>query len=390
MPSENYLFVHFDFNKLPHVTTANFYRLMLENLRLSVAADPDLSQQLSQMIDRNPNWADTFGLYMTLLAAHDLLIQGADFHVIWLLDRFEKGCPELEAETLNSLRSLRDQHKDRVSFIPFTRKPLSRLRNPAEYDEFHEILSMHECYVGSMNERDGQWPARQVEQRYKVSLPPVPVQELYKLCGGLPAFLKVADTALAAGDLDPKHSPQEWHKQLIGIQAFQRFAQEIWDSYEPSEQAAMRSLALHPKEYTLPPEVERYLMQMGILRESYNGDTVEFFSPLFADFVEQQSSHEKGITMRGEEVYRDGMLIQLARQEFALFKYLYEREGTVCERIDIIKHIWPDDGAWDENDERLPALIRRLRARLNPKDSSHQYIENVRGRGYKFVQHPQD
>ena len=217
----------------------------------------------------------------------------------------------------------------------------------------------------------------------------MPVRELYALCGGLPAFLKVVYEALASGELEVSQPPEAWRKQIVARPDFQRFAQEIWDNYQSNEQAAMRGLALRPQNHVMPPEVEKYLLQMGILRESYNGDTVEFFSRLFADFVGHQASDEKGITIHGAEVYRDGLRVALAKQEFMLFKYLNEREGTVCAKLDLIKHIWSDDEEYDEmydeSDERLPALVRRLRARID-KDPSHQYIENIRGRGYKFVQ----
>ena len=386
-PPTNYLFVYLDFNALPSINTPNFYRFVLYTLQEVLVNDAELSQRLEQMIARITNPEDVFALYMAVRQAHDLIIRDADKQIIWLLDRFDEGCQRLEAETLNSLRSLRDQYKDRLSLIAFTRYPLARLRNPAEYDELHEIMIMNTCYVGPMNWRDGQWPAAQTMNRYQKSLPAVAIQEIYKLCGGLPAFLKIAYTALAAEDLAANESPDQWRRKIRAIPAFQRNCQEIWDSYTPVEQAALRVLALQPDQGPIPPEVASYLQQMGILQKSYNGETLELFSPLFADFIRGQTEGERGLAVRDNMVYRNGMPLPapLTRQEFDLLSYLYKRENCVCEREELSKHLWPDDVMVVESEERLNGLIRRLRRKIEV-DNGHKYIENIRGRGYKFVQ----
>ena len=301
----------------------------------------------------------------------------------------KKGVRNWKPKRSTVLRSLRDQHKGRLSFIPFARQPLHRLRNPAEYDELHEILSMHQCYVGTMNARDGKWPAKQVEARYKVSLPAVPVRELYKLCGGLPAFLKVAYEALASGALEQNQSPEEWHKQMLGNPAFQRFAQEIWDDHEPHEQAAMRSFAVQIKDYAMPAAVEKYLLDMDILRMSYNEDTVEFFSPLFADFVKQQGGDTSGLIIRGDHVYHNGLPVDLPRLLFRLLQYLYEREGEICPKEALLRHVYPGEVEYNANFDRLSGLLRRLRKQVELTEG-HEYIQTVHGQGYRFVQFPQE
>jgi len=384
-PASNYLFMHLDFNELAHLTTQNFYRYMLYLLQSKVYHDEALSQRLDSIVSQARNPEDTFALYMTVRAAHGLIIDEEDKHVIWLLDRFEKGCPLLEAETLNSLRNLRDQHKDRLSFIAFSRHSLSRLRAPSEYDEFHEIMIMHTCFVGPMNWRDGQWAVKQVEKRYQTSLHEVATKEVYDLCGGLPTFLKISYSALAAGEFVSGERSKEWAAKIQKIPAFQRSCQEIWDSYNANEQAAMRNLALNSTNYTISPKIREYLSNMGLLKTSYNGEAVELFSTLFAEFVRQQNDAEVGIVIRGGEAYCNGLLLELTKREFTLLQYCSSRVGEVCTKEKILQAVWPGEEHYEPDDERLSSAIKHVRAKIKEVDS-HQYIANVRGRGFKFVQ----
>lgn len=384
-PESNYLFIHLDFNELADLTTQNFYRYMLHLLQKSADSDSVLSQRLDSVVAQVQDPADTFTLYIAVREAHKLIIDEADKQIIWLLDRFEKGCPQLEAETLNSLRNLRDQHKDRLLFIAFSREPLSRLRDPREYDEFHEIMIMHTCFVGPMNWQDGLWPAKQVENRYQISLPDVAARGIYDLCGGLPAFLKICYSAWAAGELTKGESLERWAAKIQSIPAFRRNCEEIWNSYNSKEQAAMRNLAIDSKNYIVPPKIREFLLNMGILKTSYNGDTVEFFSPLFMEYVRLQASGEIGVTIHGEEAYCNGLLINLTKQEFDLVKFCHSRPGEVCTKENILQTVWPGEQQYDPTDERLSTAIKRVRAKIKVFDS-HQYIENVRGRGFKFVQ----
>jgi len=74
----------------------------------------------------------------------------------------------------------------------------------------------------------------------------------------------------------------------------------------------------------------------------------------------------------------------LSAQQFRLLWRLYEQQGDVVSRPDLIAAVWGEDEALGVSDQALDALIRRLRDKLSGYDSSHQYIVTVRGHGIRL------
>ena len=63
---------------------------------------------------------------------------------------------------------------------------------------------------------------------------------------------------------------------------------------------------------------------------------------------------------------------------------LYEKQGQVIGRSDLVAVVWGEDQMAGVSDQALDALIRRLRDRLAVLDPSHQYIDTVRGHGLRL------
>ena len=74
----------------------------------------------------------------------------------------------------------------------------------------------------------------------------------------------------------------------------------------------------------------------------------------------------------------------LSAQQFKLLWLLYERNGQVVTRPDLVAVVWGDEQAAGVSDQALDALIRRLRDRLAALDPTHQYIDTVRGHGIRL------
>jgi DNA-binding winged helix-turn-helix (wHTH) protein len=78
----------------------------------------------------------------------------------------------------------------------------------------------------------------------------------------------------------------------------------------------------------------------------------------------------------------------LSAQQFKLLWLLYESEGQVVSRPDLVATVWGDDQAAGVSDQALDALIRRLRDRIAALDPTHQYIDTVRGHGIRLDNPP--
>jgi len=74
----------------------------------------------------------------------------------------------------------------------------------------------------------------------------------------------------------------------------------------------------------------------------------------------------------------------LSAQQFKLLWMLYERQGQVISRAELVTVVWGEEQIAGVSDQALDALIRRLRDRLASLDPTHQYIDTVRGHGVRL------
>jgi DNA-binding winged helix-turn-helix (wHTH) protein len=78
----------------------------------------------------------------------------------------------------------------------------------------------------------------------------------------------------------------------------------------------------------------------------------------------------------------------LSAQQFKLLWVLYETQGQVISRSVLVSTVWGEEQMAGVSDQALDALIRRLRDRLAALDSTHQYIDSVRGHGVRLDNPP--
>ncbi len=84
------------------------------------------------------------------------------------------------------------------------------------------------------------------------------------------------------------------------------------------------------------------------------------------------------VWIRGKEVFPP-----LSAAQFQLLQALYQREGHVVPREELIRAVWGDEAVGISN-QALDALVRRLRDRLAAADPTHAYIITVRGHGLRL------
>jgi DNA-binding response OmpR family regulator len=87
----------------------------------------------------------------------------------------------------------------------------------------------------------------------------------------------------------------------------------------------------------------------------------------------------KSVWIKGQELDPP-----LSLAQYRLLELLYDNEGKVCSRDEVVQAVWPDVVEEGVTEQAIDALARRLRERLSELDSDHQYIVTVRGHGFKF------
>lgn len=385
---DRYCFLQLDINALPALTVPVFYRGLFQSLSdAAEQVDPELFRTVQALQAQSLNWNDTFAVLTLLQKAHRLFIRQAGKKVVWLLDRFDEACRYLDAQTLNSLRGLRDQFKDDLIYLLFTRQPLARLRSLSEIDEFYEIVAANTCWLGPMIEADSRWMVHYLADQRDITFAEPVVTQLITMTGGLPAFLKGACLALARGEFNPAQLSQAWVKQLLARPEFQRNCQEIWRDLTPEEQHTLLVLQTGGDASALDGNTLVYLQNMGLLNEKK-----DIFSPIFAAYIAQQRGETAGLLElhpKTRAVLRGGMVlnVELTPSEDRLLSFLLEHPGEICQKDTLIYAVWPNDyQAAGISDERLAQLVKRLRDKIEPNPTDPLYIQTVRGRGYRLVQ----
>lgn len=102
--------------------------------------------------------------------------------------------------------------------------------------------------------------------------------------------------------------------------------------------------------------------------------------------VESQSDGHLALDTRARRVWLKGneILPPLSVPQFRLLQVLFESQGDVVERQDLINEIWGEDEAIGVSEQAFDALVRRLRDRLAEIDPNHVYIVTVRGHGLRL------
>lgn len=87
-------------------------------------------------------------------------------------------------------------------------------------------------------------------------------------------------------------------------------------------------------------------------------------------------------------VNQQQLMPPLSAQQFKLLWTLYEKNGQVIGRAELVSEVWGEEQTAGVSDQALDALIRRLRDRLSVLDPGHQYINTVRGHGLRLDNPP--
>ena len=87
----------------------------------------------------------------------------------------------------------------------------------------------------------------------------------------------------------------------------------------------------------------------------------------------------KSVWIKGQELDPP-----LSLAQYRLLELLYDNEGKVCSRDEVVQAVWPDAVEEGVSEQAIDALARRSRERLSELDPDHQYIVTVRGHGFKF------
>lgn len=106
--------------------------------------------------------------------------------------------------------------------------------------------------------------------------------------------------------------------------------------------------------------------------------------------IEQPGRLRLDIRSRRVWVNNQQLVPALSAMQFHVLQTLYERQGQVVSRQELISTAWGDEQAIGVTDQALDALVRRLRDRLASLDPTYTFIATVRGHGVRLDNPPMD
>jgi DNA-binding winged helix-turn-helix (wHTH) protein len=378
-----YLFLHIDTNSLTELSEWGLYELLLRRM-VEATEDLRIESQWSKLFNdlyQQAVWPEKRPLARGYLERGvKNLCQRLGFRLVFLFDEFDEIFRQVDTRFFLSLRSLRDEHKYRLSYVVATRDELSRIRgNIAECESFYELFSLNTYGLGPYDRADAINMVQRLTARKGVTVTEDDTHLLIEVSGGHPGILRAAFWALSdrkigrSGDIS---------RRLLDDPDIQAECARIWDSIGEDEQMALADAAAGCQFQQLEQGVVRLLQLKGLVIESETGQAA-IFCRLFEDFVNQQKvfkARDIRLDKRSGKVWVEGKAVSpdLTAAEFVLLSYLFERRGETCSKSEL-------EALHSEKPQDVDILMDQLRKKIESDPRRPKYVITVRGRGFRLV-----
>lgn len=381
--------VRANFHYIPDFSDRSIYSLILEQLellegdadRLGLSAQDieQISHYHEQLLDAKD---DVLKVQRYFKLALRVLLGQSKRRLVFLFDQFDDVYQEAEARLFANLRGLREAYKYRISYLVFTRDMLPNLIELDQArEEFYELLASNIMGLKPYAKSDALSVLARVAGRNQLTLTDELRDCLYGLAGGHAGLLRAALLGAAQDKLAGQLHQDGTAARLLKIPGVEMECEKLWRSLSTHEQ---RTLMAKAQAFGTAEDaaVVSQLQIKGLLTE---GDTAVIFSPLFAQFVEtQEALWERPLFF--DEPSRQVWVLgnpapRLTQLEYKLFQRLYEQEGEVVEKDELISAGWPN-AKGGVSDEALIAAIARLRKKIEPNSKNPRFLQNVHNQGY--------
>jgi hypothetical protein len=286
-----HLLVYVDDHLIPDYGEASFCRALLDSTTQAARENAWPEQELGPLTEAARHYAEyerQMGGVGVLRRVMDILCREKRKRVVLALDDFDEAFVRLDVHVLRSLRAIRDNHKNWLSFVLGTRLELSRLaarRDASEQErgvrEFWTLFEYHTFGIKPYRRDDAADLISRKTMGTDQPLSSEQVDRLLQLTGGH-AGLLMAGLAY----LEPRRdAPLTNLARGLGQDPeVARCCQEIWDDLDGREQALAIKLAAGVRA-NLPADEMRRLRAKGLVV----GHPPFLFSDLWEEFVKRHA-----------------------------------------------------------------------------------------------------
>lgn len=396
-----------DINNLPAHNLATLYRVIIRSFYwMREQFKEPLTQTISQVYQETQAERDPF---VTQSALQELLFRcrSQQIRVVLVLNRFDTFCHMATPHMVNTLRGLRDDFKDTLSYLTGMTQEVAYLPDPAGLGEMYELLDNYVCWVGTMSEEDSRNLIAQGTWAAPTSPAEADITTLLSLTGGFPSLLRAACHWWLV--TRPKPAYPEWVAALLTERNIQHRLAQIWRSLTQEEQFTLSELQklqatnlgdrpeIQPKTFDRKYRDFTQTHQTTLARLQSKGvciptETGWHIADLLADYVAKVEGRGRGRIWLDEktgEVYQGPTLLTaLTALEKSVLAFLIKHPRLSHTKTDLIVNAWPDDlRQQGVADSSLYQVILTLRKAIEPNPSEPSYLITWRGKpegGYQF------
>ncbi len=311
------------------------------------------------------------------------LCEGHGLRLTFLFDQFEDVWKSGDARLFLHLRHLRDEFKYRLNYLVLTRDRLQQIRERARDDladveSFWELFSSHVYGLGPYNAADARCMIDRIAARRNVAVSDDLGRLVLSASGGHSGLLRALFWALQNNSQPYETEPN----RLLKLPSVAEECAKIWHDLLPEQQRTLCALAVddHFQQADDDSLADMRLKRLVV------GDAPRIFSPVFHAYALEQTHDMQGLVVNLplRQVWINGSTIKLSRLEFNLLAFLVSHSERVCSREEILNHLYPQE-AYNTSDDRIDALMRRLRESLGEEASSPRYLVTRRGIGFQLL-----
>lgn len=400
-----------DINNLPANNLSTLYRVILRSFyRMREQFDLSLQQKIIEVYQETRLERDPF-LAQSALQEVLLLFQDQRTRVILILNRFDYFCQMATPQMVNTLRGLRDDFKDTLSYIAGMTQEVAYLPDPTVLGEMYELLDNYICWVGTMTEADARHLIAGATRTAPIAPTAHEITTLLTLAGRFAALLRVACHWWLLTLNKPGYS--DWAAVLLAERSVQHRLTEIWSSLTQEEQFTLSELQKlqapgamdrdgeTPKS-NLPNFDKKYrdfitehraiLARLEIKGVCSPTETGWCIAALLADYVAKVEGRGRGriwLDERTGETYQGPTLLTgLTALEKSVLSFLIKHPRISHTKTELIINTWPDElRQQGVADNSLYQVILTLRKAIEPNPSEPSYLITWRGKpegGYQF------
>jgi hypothetical protein len=309
-----------------------------------------------------------------------------------LFDEFDEPFARLDGRVFLNLRAMKDEFVSMLSFVTATERPLFDIRDDADSNEFSELFSSREVWLGFVTQDDARDIAAEIADGGPISK--TEMNFIINEAGGHAGLIKAVTEswmriAGGVGDDTSREAALAIVKQALDHDSNVRNeCLRIWTQLGESEQ---NGLIDHVKGNPVNADTLDLLQQKRLLTRKGDLNDV-LLGRVWRDFVFRNSLTRPNVAtgvnvdVESGDVSVDGRRVEsLTDLEYKLLLLLYGKINKLVDKYAIVTNVWGESYLDSVDDARIEKLVSRLRAKLEPGASEPRYLITLRGRGYKLI-----